>query len=384
MKIAIVVPRFGEGISGGAEKHAMDYALLLSEKHQVDVLTTTAVDYFSWNNHYKEGVEVYKKINIYRFQVDKKRNIRSFNKLLNRFYQKPKNLTESEFHSYLNMQGPVSSGLLNFIERDHSKYNVFIFFTYLYATTVYGISKVKNKSILVPTLHKEPTIYFPDYQKILTNEITYCFNSQEELNLFVNVFNFIPDKKSIIGTFVKPIEVSNNLTIQYKDYFLYIGRIDITKGIIPLIDYFTEWIDKRDIKADLLFIGNGEAINREHRNVHFLGYTSEEDKINYIKSSIALINPSLYESLSIVVLESWAYKTPVIVNRYCLPLKEHCEQSNGGLYYSDKDTFFAVMDYIWKNTKMRKYLGENGYTYTMQNYSKPVIKEKLNSLISRF
>lgn len=48
---------------------------------------------------------------------------------------------------------------------------------------------------------------------------------------------------------------------------------------------------------------------------------------------LGLVLPSKFESLSIVVLEAFSLKIPVLVNSACEVLKSHCIKSQGGLYY---------------------------------------------------
>jgi len=48
MKIALVVQRYGTDILGGSEYHARLIAERLAQRHQVEVLTTCARDYISW------------------------------------------------------------------------------------------------------------------------------------------------------------------------------------------------------------------------------------------------------------------------------------------------------------------------------------------------
>ncbi|CAN5744993.1 hypothetical protein BH20VER1_BH20VER1_21090 [soil metagenome] len=45
-----------------------------------------------------------------------------------------------------------------------------------------------------------------------------------------------------------------------------------------------------------------------------------------------LLMPSYFESLSIVLLETWAVGRPAIVNAKAEVLKGHCARSNGGLW----------------------------------------------------
>ena len=57
MKVAFVVPRYGDEVFGGAERAAQQLAERLHAWRgwQVEVLTTCALDYRSWENWYPEG-----------------------------------------------------------------------------------------------------------------------------------------------------------------------------------------------------------------------------------------------------------------------------------------------------------------------------------------
>ena len=58
VKLLIVVQRYGPEVVGGSESHARTVALRLARTHDVEVATTTALDYWSWAEHYKAGASV--------------------------------------------------------------------------------------------------------------------------------------------------------------------------------------------------------------------------------------------------------------------------------------------------------------------------------------
>ena len=57
MRIAVVVQRYGAEINGGAELHARYVAEHLARHAEVDVLTTCARDYVTWENELRAGVD---------------------------------------------------------------------------------------------------------------------------------------------------------------------------------------------------------------------------------------------------------------------------------------------------------------------------------------
>ena len=64
-RLAIVPPRFGDDVIGGAEAALREAAEGLAERGwEVDVLTTCARDHFTWANEYPEGEEQVGKLRV--------------------------------------------------------------------------------------------------------------------------------------------------------------------------------------------------------------------------------------------------------------------------------------------------------------------------------
>ena len=378
-KICLVTPIFSSQAFGGAERHAWEIAHLLSEDFEVHIVTTTALDYRTWKNFYKAGIENINNLYIYRFPVEKQRSL-FFPYFHKKILKINLNLSDKEFEKWLKLQGPYCPDLVEFLKVNIKNYYKVFYFTYLYYPVVNSLPIDKKKSICILTLHDEPMAYFPQFKKLFTNEITYCFNTPEEKKLFEKIYDFTPSKYSIVGMHLDYLKPAKSIA-RKKPYVIYIGRIDAGKGILELISLFEEWLDYSQADLELLLIGFGKLPKLENSKIFQLGYIDEEEKAGYLEGAEFLINPSQVESFSIVIMEAWLKEKAVLVNAKSEIMKNHCIRSNGGLYYYDKLSFFRTMDYLLENPLKRKIMGQNGKRYVELNYNKERIQNKLKNLI---
>ena len=93
--------------------------------------------------------------------------------------------------------------------------------------------------------------------------------------------------------------------------------------------------------------------------------------------------PSIYESLSMVLMEAWMCKKAVLVNGQCEVLKGHCLRSNAGLYYANYEEFKECLDLLLSNGELRERMGENGKKYLRASYSWEKVEEKYLRLLER-
>jgi len=383
VKIAFVVQRYGLEVNGGAEFHCRLVAEHLSKYFDVEVITTCAIDYMTWKNEYPGGIEILNGVSVKRFPVDYERNISRFNKFSEQIF--------GNIHTYENeiewmkLQGPYSTKLLDYIKNNKDNFNYFIFFTYLYCTTFFGLPLVKEKALLVPTAHDEPPIYLSIFKSLFQSPKGFIYNTEEEKNFITSQFKIKKVPSDIIGVGIDvPVKIDADSFVQkYKldNFIIYVGRIEESKGCKELFDYFIRYKKENESSIKLVLLGKPIMDIPKHPDILSLGFVSEQEKFDGIKASKLLIMPSKYESLSMVLLEAWLCNTSVLVNGKCDVLKGQCIRGNAGLYYENYDEFEKCLDLLLLNEKVRTTLAENGMKFVLQNYSWEIIENKYISLL---
>jgi glycosyltransferase involved in cell wall biosynthesis len=386
-KIAIVVQRYGSEINGGSETEAREYAERLTKDYEVDVITTCAKDYTTWKNEYKDGSEEINGVHVKRFRTNHNRRTHKFNQLSSQLYNSHvKDLHKEE--EWMTAQGPVSTDLIDYIKNNRNDYDVVIFMTYLYYTTYFGVKNTDYKVIMIPTAHDEPPIYLSLFKRNFEKLSGIIYNTQAEQRFLEKHFSVKKIPSVIAGAGVTvPVQINADKFIEkYKikdEFILYMGRIDESKGCKELFDYFIRY--KKEYHTSLKLVLMGKAVMEipEHSDIISLGFVSEEDKYNGLMASELLVMPSEYESLSIVLLEAMVLKKPVIANEKCEVLKDHCINSNAGLYYNGYYEFAEELSYILQNKNISEQLGKNGQDYVKNNYEWDTIINKIKSLIEK-
>ena len=382
-KLAFVVQRCGKEVNGGSELHCLQFAQVLAGSYNVEILTTCALDYLSWENHYPAGVEKIADVVVRRFPVDRPRDMEKFSQLSRHVYEHVQSVSRQEQEEWLDAQGPNSSELETYIIDNQQHYDTFIFFTYLYQP-YFLLRHVKEKAILVPTAHDEWPIYMSIWDDFFALPAGFIFNTREEVDFLKKRFPELSFKGPVIGNGVERPNSVNPLRFREMfavddSFLLYTGRIDESKGCRQLFDYFIELRKTEYFPRKLILMGKAAMEIPEHPDIISLGFVDEQVKWDGMSAADWLINPSPHESLSIVLLEAWLVGTPTLVTDQCEVLVGQSKRSNGGLWYNDLKSFKYVLqnvDYV-----KRKTMGNQGKLFVQDNYSWSNILDKLRNVL---
>jgi len=385
MRVAFVVPRYGEDIVGGAEYYARMVAEHLKEGHAIEVLTTCARNYLTWKNEYEPGIESINGVIVRRFKTNRER-------VLSRHTEAEQNVFYNNAHGrddelrWIDEQGPYSLDLIKYIKAEKDNYDGFIFFTFRYFLSYYGIMEVGTKSLIAPFAENDPALDLSTTQEIFNKIGGIIYSTPEERRLILSKVNFKEDEKfwDLIGFGIeRPASCDEEDESEKGDYIMYLGRIDGSKGCYTLIEYYQRAARELSTMPDLVLAGFQGIDVPKHDKIKNIGFVSEERKFKMLKNSKFLIMPSPYESLSIVTLEAMACGTPVLVNGECSVLKGHCKRSNAGLWYNDFDEFMECSKLLASNDELREQMGRNGEKYVNENYNWMDLKRKYSNLLEK-
>lgn len=384
MKLAFVVQRYGVEVNGGAEHSCRLSVEHLSKYYNIEVLTTCAKDYVTWKNEYKEGEENINNVLVRRFRVDKERNIKKFNDFTQKLLKYPHSINDE--NKWIEDQGPYVPKMLEYIKSHKNEYDFFIFFTYRYYHSFFGLPLVKDKSILVPTAENDFTLDLKISKTLFGLPKFFIYHTEEEKEIIDLKFGNKNIPYEVIGVGIDVPEKINpeDFTKKYNidNFIIYVGRIDESKGCKELFNYFINY-KKAEKQSNIKLVLLGKAVMKvpKHSDIIPLGFVSEQDKFNGLKAAKLLIMPSRYESFSMVTMESWLCHNAVLVNGNCEVLKGHCIKSNGGLYYTNYEEFRECLDLLLSNSKMHEKMGNNGHRYVEENYSWDVVEGKYLELL---
>jgi glycosyltransferase involved in cell wall biosynthesis len=384
-KIAIVVQRYGLEINGGAEYHARLIAEKLNKFFAVEVFTTTACDYVTWNHHYPGGQEILNGIPVNRFRVEKPRDPDVFGRIQEHVFEQ-EHVWEDELR-WLEEEGPLVPELIRNLEKREKEFAYLIFFSYRYYHSYHGVRRFQRKAILVPTAEHDQVVYLSLFQDFFNLPAAIIYNSPEEKELINRVSGNASRCGDVVGVgseipdHFDPGGTCRRLGIQ-DGYCVYIGRLDENKGIPELFDFYLRLLAEGKSALKLLLIGKAYIPVPEHDHIIHVGFQENREKFDLLKGAEFLIMPSQFESLSMVALEAWAIGKPVLANGRTEVLRGQCQRSQAGLWYCDYDEFKEAFLTLQSDVALRERLGENGRRFFLENYSWETIEKKYLKIIA--
>jgi glycosyltransferase involved in cell wall biosynthesis len=378
-RIAVISPRFPEGGAvGGAETLLRDLAERMRlQGRDVTFLTTCATNHFTWANDLQPGTRTVSGLNVRFFPVDEDRDTELFLRL-QRTISAGGVLNDEEESAWIN-NSVNSVSLYDHLREEGANYDRIIAGPYLFGLTCNAALIHPDRTLLVPCLHDEPFARTRIVASLFARVAGILFNSRPEMELAMALFHLKQKCLFVVGKGMTPFSVdpssfarTNGITAPY---VIYCGRREPLKGTPLLIDYFSAFRARtsRDVKLVLTGTGPLNVPSELESHVLDLGYVSEDKKHEAMAGAVAFCHPSVNESLSIVLLESWLAGTPALVNSRCDVTRHQCHASNGGFWFRTYPEFEEELCALLDNSALRDTLGRSGRDFVLERYSRKAI-----------
>ena len=407
-RIAIIVQRYGTEVNGGAELHARLLVQALRPHYEVEVLTSRALDYVHWAPHYPAGEERGDGCRVLRFdhpqrERGRRRHLPLVHKLrfalrpwLTRLriapVRKPNGRERHDGLQFLRAQGPAVDGLIEHLHANGDRYAALIFLSARFFPTAMGVMVAPERSLLVPTLHDEKAMVLPHFHAVFRAPHRILYNTAAEQALAERLYGpgLAPGEVCGVGIDL-PAPGADHAAAFARvaarhhisgPYLLYVGRVDASKGCGELFEFFARCADQQPEPLQLVVCGKLAMPAPAHPRIVLAGFVADDERDALLAHAQALVIPSRHESLSLVLLESLALGSPVIVNAGSEVLRQHVADSGTGMVYDGFDAFAAaVAQTLHMSAAHREEQAARGRRYVAQRYDWKRITTRYRALI---
>jgi glycosyltransferase involved in cell wall biosynthesis len=391
VRILVCVQRYGDDVAGGSEAAARAVAQRLAVRgHTVEVVTSRARSYADWADHYAAGTSVEHGVTVHRLSVRAPRNERVFAAIHGRVLARPDAPTFVQ-RDWLRLQGPDLPELVPWLRANVARFDVALFFTYLYPTTALGLPVASERcpTVLVPTAHEEPMFEFRVFDPLFRAADALVFLTPEERQLVAERFRFEP-VGDVVGLGIDPPSATadpgrfrDRYGLGDRPYVTFVGRIDPGKGTDELHRYFVEARRRGTIDASLVVIGDPVTELPPHPDIVMTGFVDEQTKHDALAGTSVLVQPSYFESFSLALCEGWAAGVPALVQGRCAVLAGQSARSGGGIAYHGYAEFAEGLRRLLADNGLRQQMGEHGRQYVERHYRWETVISGYEAVLAR-
>lgn len=390
MRLLFVVQRYGAEVAGGAEQFCRQFATRLAERgHQVEVLTSAALSYQDWADHYPVGTESVGPVIVHRLGVRRPRDHRLFGPLNARVVHGATKAPLYLQREWMREQGPDLPGLVPWLEAQAGGYDVVVFFTYLYQTSFAGLPVAARlaPTLLHPTAHDEPPLYLSLFDLVFRQPHAFGFLTEEEAELVARRFR-VERPSSVVGIGVDLDWASSPglageqaafraaYGLGRRPYLLYLGRVDPHKGSDELFDFFSAYRRRHGDGLSLVVLGEPVKPLPFRPDVVMAGFVDEPRRRGALAGALALVAPGPFESFSMALTEAWAVSKPALVQGWSEVLAGQARRSRGAIAYRGYAEFEAALEALVGDPGLAAALGRSGRRHVESHYAWDVVLDR--------
>jgi glycosyltransferase involved in cell wall biosynthesis len=348
------------------------------------------VSYVDWADWYPAGTGELDGVTVHRLPILSPRSDRFFGPLNQRVVWGREAVPLHVQEQWIRSSGPELSDLVPWLAERAPAFDAAVFFTYLYYPTWAGLPVAAGlvPTVLHPTAHDEPPLYLPLFDTTFRHPSAFAFSTEEEKQLVGRRFGIgRPSAVIGIGVDLEAAEGADEDAFRGayglgdRPYLACIGRLDPAKGSEELFDFFAVYKARNPGPLALVLVGDPARRLEPHPDVVVTGILDDEMKRSALAGALALVQPSYFESFSMVLTEAWAQRKPALVQGACQVLEGQVRRSGGGIPYQGFAEFEAGVDLMLADPGLARALGDSGRCYVEAQYPWDSVLNRYNRLL---
>ncbi len=391
-KILFIIPCFGKNVKGGAEKFVYKLAEFLDKDGFEITVWATDSDAVVGRNHALAEVENTEKITVRRFESNPE-DERVFS-LCHRFVDKGSWLGRFLGRPWI-QYNIFGKGMEEALISEAQKFDVIHLFHYLVGTSHRLSGIFPEKTIIHPFIHNEAAASHSIMRELFSGVCAVTVATQAEVTIGQGTGAGLLQKNSFaigVGLDVETYKdfLISNPAIRSREsrgYLIYVGHISKYKNVHQLIEWHRRLLETDKNAPKLILVGKNYLSDSDKimsEDIEFFEFQPKDKLLSFIRNARALVNISLLESFSIVVMEALLLKVPVIVHEDCLATKQHLLKNSNGFAVKNFKQYSQAINRL-KDSDLREKMGNNGQKYVEENYRwQKIIENYRNMLNSMF
>jgi glycosyltransferase involved in cell wall biosynthesis len=401
MRLLHVTQRYPPAI-GGAEKYIADLSEELARRgHQVDVFTSRALDFHTWENELP-AFECLNGVNVHRF-----RSLRRRPWVWNILHYGLRNYWRSHSRRYepfiLFGGGPLAPGLAQALWTRGASYDLIHLNCLVYSHVAYSYWIARHLGV--------PVVVTPHAHA--GQEVTYNIGYQRDVMFGSDhvIADTPAERKLLLDLGLDPWRVSTGGTGLHPDRYdpgdrasarrrlglpeegfviLFLGRKSDYKGLDVALDAYAAL---RPQHPDMWFLAVGPETDYSRAlwphyqglgGLKILDAVSDEEKLVALQACDCLVLPSIGEAFGIVFLEAWITGRPVIGAR-TLAVSSVIAEGQDGLLAAPGDSadLAACLARLAADPGLARHMGRQGREKVLQRYTVPRITDRVEGIYLR-
>jgi glycosyltransferase involved in cell wall biosynthesis len=166
-----------------------------------------------------------------------------------------------------------------------------------------------------------------------------------------------------------------------RPYLVFVGRVEAGKGSEELLGFFAAYKDRNHGPLALVLVGPSPD-RRAHPDIVYTGFVDDQTRSDALAGAVALVQPSFFESFSMVLTEAWAQGRPVVAQGRTDVLVGQVRRSGGGVWYTGFAEFEAAIDLLAGSPSLGDALGRAGRSHVEREYHWDVVLPRYERLLA--